>query len=101
MIRLTTLLGIPIIVRSIEVVATMSITATHHSLNHRLRLMMFAVGYAILAGCTMGAIIDAWSHETTWREFGFVVASALLILGDKRKNVNRCFRRDCDAKEGR
>lgn len=99
MIRLTTLLGIPIVIRSVEVVATMNIMQSGHSMSHRLRLFAFALGYAILAAATLSTAVDAWQGEATWREFLFVCASALLILGDKRKNINYCFRRNCPGKE--
>lgn len=50
------------------------------------RFQGFAIGYALLGALTAATVLDAWAgNGAHWREIGFVAASALLIVFDRRR----------------
>jgi hypothetical protein len=51
----------------------------------RWRFQGFALGYALLGGLTIQLLIDTWRGlPLSWMGVGFVAASALLIIFDRR-----------------
>lgn len=89
MIRIAvSLAGLIVIIRAALVVAHMGAD----SYGTRLRWWLFAGGYALLGAMTASAVIDALAGNGTLTQLGFVTASALLILGERRQH-----RRSCNA----
>ncbi len=91
MIRLILIPAAIVIKRALEVAASMDGKRP----GQRARLALFAFGYASLAACTFQAVLDAWAGTGSWLNFGFVVSSAMLIIGDKRRRPTNCFVETC------
>lgn len=58
------------------------------------RYHLFAAGYAVLGGATLQVLVDVWRGPIDWHGVAFVVASAMLILGERRKG-GACRTADC------
>lgn len=89
MIRIPMMLaGAIVIARAVRIVSEMHAG----SYGGRWRWWLFALGYALLGAMTASAVVDALSGRGTLDQLGFVTASGLLIIGERRRH-----RRNCDA----
>lgn len=85
---LTTIAAVPVLARAFYYVRAIR----RRCFGHNVRFGMFVLGYALLGAMTASAVIDALAGRGTLDQLGFVTASGLLIIGERRRH-----RRNCDA----
>jgi hypothetical protein len=54
---------------------------------HYLQWALFGLGYILLALCAIGSLPQIWREMVDFRDIFWVVASAMLIVFDRRKRI--------------